>query len=343
MGGIVIRQQWLQPAASGPACGPDLEYDPDFLALQEAVRGRPEQQYGDTVIAAVEPDWNDVIARAAALLDRSRDIRIAHCLVRGLTRTAGIGGLRDGLVFIRELVDRFWDSVHPGLEFEGEPDPVLRLNALAALAENEGLVRDVRYAVFLRSPLGAIAVRDAEAILDRADTAVAQAISPEQLRMAIRDALAAEPASCAEIDEALAAVDGIGAVVGAHDASLEAPDLSTLRDTLRLVGGLVAGVRAELSGGAEPGAAATADAGAGAARPESAGVVAVGEIRSRDDAHRALERVCEFFARNEPTNPAPLLIRRAQRVMAMSFVDIIRDLAPDAVHQIENIAGTPPS
>ena len=49
------------------------------------------------------------------------------------------------------------------------------------------------------------------------------------------------------------------------------------------------------------------------------------------DAHRALERVCEWIERNEPSNPAPLLIRRAQRLMSKSFIDIIRDLAPETL------------
>jgi type VI secretion system protein ImpA len=79
---------------------------------------------------------------------------------------------------------------------------------------------------------------------------------------------------------------------------------------------------------------------AAAAGDDARTVVGVGDIRSREDAIRALERVCDFLARNEPTNPAPLLIRRAQRVMTMPFLDIIRELAPDAAGQVENITGT---
>ena len=83
---------------------------------------------------------------------------------------------------------------------------------------------------------------------------------------------------------------------------------------------------------------ATAAGGDRTAELRSSGV---GDIRSREDALRALERVCDFLARNEPTNPAPLLIRRAQRVMTMPFLDIIRELAPDAAGQVETITGSP--
>jgi type VI secretion system protein ImpA len=50
--------------------------------------------------------------------------------------------------------------------------------------------------------------------------------------------------------------------------------------------------------------------------------------------------VCEWLERNEPSNPAPLLIRRSQRLMTKSFIDIIRDLVPDGLSQVEKLAGT---
>jgi type VI secretion system protein ImpA len=64
-----------------------------------------------------------------------------------------------------------------------------------------------------------------------------------------------------------------------------------------------------------------------------------GQISSREDAIRQLERVCAWIERNEPSHPAPLLIRRAQRLMRKSFFEIIRDLVPDGIETIERIAG----
>ena len=66
-------------------------------------------------------------------------------------------------------------------------------------------------------------------------------------------------------------------------------------------------------------------------------------IRSREDAVRELERVCAWLERHEPANPAPLLIRRAQRLLQMGFIDILRDLAPEGMSSIEKIAGLPPA
>ena len=61
----MIRQEWLQAVSADAPCGPNLEYDQEFLALEQAARGKEEQQYGDTVIPAEEPDWVDVIDKAS--------------------------------------------------------------------------------------------------------------------------------------------------------------------------------------------------------------------------------------------------------------------------------------
>ena len=37
--------------------GDNLEYDPDFLAMQLAAEGKTERQMGDTLVPAEEPDW----------------------------------------------------------------------------------------------------------------------------------------------------------------------------------------------------------------------------------------------------------------------------------------------
>ena len=62
-------------------------------------------------------------------------------------------------------------------------------------------------------------------------------------------------------------------------------------------------------------------------------------LRSREDAIRMLDKACEWIERNEPSNPAPLLIRRAQRLMSKNFMEIIRDLIPDGIDQVTRIAG----
>ena len=45
-GGNVTIEEWLQPISSDSPCGPNLEYDADFLKLEEAARVTPDQEFG---------------------------------------------------------------------------------------------------------------------------------------------------------------------------------------------------------------------------------------------------------------------------------------------------------
>jgi type VI secretion system protein ImpA len=63
-------------------CGTDLEYDPAFLAFDEAAQVKSEQQFGETVIPAKEPDWRVAHEQAFEVARRTRDIRVAVMLAR---------------------------------------------------------------------------------------------------------------------------------------------------------------------------------------------------------------------------------------------------------------------
>jgi type VI secretion system protein ImpA len=64
-----------------------------------------------------------------------------------------------------------------------------------------------------------------------------------------------------------------------------------------------------------------------------------GEIRSREDVVKLLEKICEYYRRTEPSSPVPLILKRAARLAEMNFMEIINDLSPDSISQIRTITG----
>lgn len=325
----------LQPAAAdAPPCGPDLEYDAEFMALDAASRGKPEQVFGETVVPAEEPDWNDVRARAVALFTRTKDLRVAMTLLRALTRTEDLAGFASGLALLRELLGRYWQDVHPRLDAEDHDDPAMRLSALAALESGvETVLRDLRSALVVPSTAhGRVSVRDVLLASGRLAPMGAERVpSATEIEETIRAGAGSAPragdAAAAALEAASALQSILAERVGGHE---RAPDLGPLLDTLRVVADTVA--RAT-------GIPAAAPAPVGEAPSTSEAPAMPGEIRSRDDAMKLLDKVCVFLERTEPANPAPLLIRRAQRLMTKSFVEIIEDLAPESLGQIRTIAG----
>jgi type VI secretion system protein ImpA len=64
-----------------------------------------------------------------------------------------------------------------------------------------------------------------------------------------------------------------------------------------------------------------------------------GVISTPDQVIEALDKIIAYYERNEPSSPLPLLLNRCKKLVRMSFMDIVRDIAPDAVTQVEALRG----
>lgn len=328
----------LAPLSDDAPSGSDLEYDAAFLALEQAGAGKPEQQFGDTVIPAEPPDWRSVQQHAMDLAGRTRDVRLAVWLARGGARLHGFGGAVQGLELVRGLLTQLWPSVHPQLDASDNNDPIMRLNALAPLTSADAFLADLRAAV-LTSARGGPTVRDVELGLGLAEATSDEVVPTEGgILEALRGSIEREPELAQSIQRARAAADGIAETLDTQLGSAFAPDLGPL---LRLVRGLDS-AQSRATGSDSQAAdsdAGMADAASGSTASGRHAVASAGGIASREDVVRHIDRLCEWIERNEPSNPAPLLLRRAQRLMTMSFVDIVKDMVPDGLDQIERLAG----
>jgi type VI secretion system protein ImpA len=65
-----------------------------------------------------------------------------------------------------------------------------------------------------------------------------------------------------------------------------------------------------------------------------------GDIRSPEDVKRLIDRMCDFYARTEPSSPVPIVLRRAQRLVGKNFWEILTDLSPSALDSVKTISGT---
>jgi type VI secretion system protein ImpA len=337
---MVDREALLAPVKESPPCGPNLERDLAFFELEEAAKGKPEQTNGTVVLKpAEEPKWPAVGELSQALLQRSKDLRVAIHLTRALTHTDGLPGLGVGLRVIHGMLERYWTEVYPRLEAEHDDDPLERLNALAPLTDPGALIGDLRNVYLVDSrEHGQLQGRDVEIALGRlAPVGTAGAAKTlGQIHAQIAAAFAGDRAVPASLRQSCDAVQGIQTLINDHVSSEYAIDLKPLRQCLE---NLLETCDAALGGGSGQGTAGESQP-AAADRPAStAGVGALGEIRTREDAVRVLDLVCAYMKVHEPSNPAPLFIRRAQRLMRKDFVEIVKDLIPDSLSNLEKLAG----
>jgi type VI secretion system protein ImpA len=331
----------LSPIDGESPTGPDLEYDADFLALGRAAAPKAERAIGDEVKAAEEPDWDKVAEMAQALLARSKDLRVAVHLTAAWTRMSGVPGWAAGLGLIRGLLEQYWDGVHPQLDAEDGDDPTARVNAVVPVGDFQGVLGYLQTTPFVQSPrLGRFSLRDlriANGTLKVSADSAGETPSMTEIEACCMDCpeeqlVETTAAANAALDHARA-IDGI---FNEH-VGTAGPDLKALlAETYELKKFLEPQLAKRM-----PQAAPEADGEAAAEGGDApgGGVAVTGRINGPQDVIRRIDELCDYYARSEPSSPVPLLLRRAQRLVGMNFLDLMKNLAPSGITELKVISG----
>ncbi|NVE25907.1 type VI secretion system ImpA family N-terminal domain-containing protein [Burkholderia glumae] len=222
----------LEPVSSDAPCGADLEYDPAFVMLQAAVAPRVEAQYGDFVELPPPANWAEIERECRALLLRTKDIRVAVILLRCRVRLEGATGLSDALAFLQSLFERYGEALHPLPVADGERDPVAYVNAIAALADHDGVLSDVRDIALPRAAGLKLHLRDVDKAL--ATPRPKDALAPESVVRALRELWNRRDAVLVSLADAQQRLDTLTAWC-AEAFGADAPDLGALARLLLLM------------------------------------------------------------------------------------------------------------
>jgi len=260
---------------------------------------------------------------------------VAVALTHSLLRIEAFAGFAAGLSIIQGLLEGQWDTVHPQLDADDDNDPTLRVNSLLSLAAADGVLKALREVPVVQSKaVGRFSLRDIRIALGKqpAPAALAEPPKPVQIDAAFRDAdLDALQATAAQVALALDSVDAISRLL-VDKVGAQAPELKPLVLDLTEIKHIFAEKLAARGVGAAP-------AGAPGVSEASKGGGAAGDVNSREDVVLQLDRLCEYYRRHEPSSPVPMLLRRAKRLVAKDFMDIIRDLTPGGVAEAELLGG----
>ncbi len=223
--------------------------------------------------------------------------------------------------------------------------PYLRINAISAISEmpggysaGSGIMRALRQAMLVSQALQ-VTVRDVEMAATKDPSA---RYSDVQIASILSDALKAKAEPVQAFEQARLTVATLDALMDERFASGEQPDLSALKALMKLVGGVIDHTKASTQNASDDSVSidpANEQASGSSAQTASA---MSGDIRSREDVRRTLQRVCDYLERYEPSNPAALFTRRALGMLDRSFMDIMAELAPDALQHLQMITGAKP-
>ena len=341
MSAIDVEQLLREVSADSP-CGDDLEYDAAFMEMTRLAAGTPAQQMGGAVSAGEEPEWREVRERCVDLCSRSKDLRIAVYLTRALARTHGLPGFADGLALTKGMVERYWEGVHPRLDPDDNNDPTMRVNVIAGLSDRDQVVNALRLAPLANSRLaGRYSLRDFEVAngtlpKPEGDSSVADLAT---IDAAFLDMDANELAQVAEaVAAALQHIDGLDRALSAAVGAGSSADVSLLRSTLKSMTHLLNQQLARR--GLADGSAVDDAAMGGAPSVAMGGAPAMsGPLQTREDVVRMLDQCIDWYSKYEPSSPVPLLLRRAKRLVSKNFLELVQDLSPGGLNELQTIAG----
>lgn len=331
---------WLDPlpGESGP-CGPSMANSDALRSLEEAAQGKREDALGHR--AAEPPDWGGVRAQCESLFQITRDLRVGVLWLRAIVNRNGISALAPGLFLLTGLLQRYWDTVHP---LPDQEDGALyeRVSALSVLGVPQGLLGDLRNAQIVDlQGFGKLRVRDAEiasgSLRPRDEDANH---SKERLSQLMDAAIKQGSTVQTDVGSALQALSELVAIIDERMGSGDAPDLQLLK---RMLTDIAAVLPVTVDNSQAPAALPTPGASTPQSSTQPTGQAAPGSISSRTDASRAIDLICQYLEHAEPSNPARLLLRRAQRLLHHDFLQLVKEFAPGGLGEAALVMGVDPA
>jgi type VI secretion system protein ImpA len=345
----------LGPISEDGPVGPDLRELPDDVTLSEIAEMRREVDPSVDPEGARKANWPGVRAACEeALAKKSKDIQVAAWLTESLARTEGFAGLAAGLDVIRELLERYWDDVHPRGEDDGSGTVsfAVRAGGVNWLSAARGMLPSVRAVGLLSGDsddrgewLGWEAFLEAQRVDDAAsnnkarheEMIAAGAVTMKRWRQTGKATPIARLVEAhAGLVEAGAAVRRLAELSEQRFPSEDAPSLLDLGNLLSEIAEWLepklpksdgAAPEEEASEGASDesafeGASSTPAPLAAAVGSPAAG----GPITSRDEAFERLREVAEYFRDAEPHSPISFLVDRAVRWGNLTFPQLMQEI-----------------
>jgi type VI secretion system protein ImpA len=326
--------QLLQPIAADQPCGESLE-DTELLAsfdtfrlfgqakpldapVEQNERGQPDEKRIPK--PPESPEWREIRDKALDALGKSKDLRLLACLGTALLRTDGVPAFAGTLNVAAQWLDTHWSETYPLVD----EDAILRRNALNCLADPMAVVDGLRKVPLVRSRQhGSFAIRDLDAAVNEEQVRSAFASTPIAELTQLHESVLGAVASLKKIDAKMRDAAGTEAT----------PSFDPLMAQLAKMSQALRGQLASHpeSTGAEVGVEATDS--------PSEGAAISGVVKSRQDVVRVLDAAADFFRRTEPSSPIPLLLARAKRLVSKDFLEVLADIAPDAVAQARAAGG----
>lgn len=287
--------------------GYGVEYTAEFHELDTMVSAFDSEGLGPLRKGERPFQWDIVASSSESLLAQSPDLRVAIWLLRALLQLKGVAGLVEGLSRIRTLLSLPEAELFPRAV---DAEPAREAHAVTvAWVGSSTLLHQLRTAQLASNiPL-----------------TIADMRRDDGLAMALDSTVKAELA--ATFQQGVNHLDHIAHVLQ-QDGTYLSFNVAPLRDEMAFA--------SKILGAKERTSEVVNSNGNTAIAPPYPATNNSG-INKREDVQRTLAALIDYFKENEPSHPAPLLLLRVQRMLGVSFEELMNELYSDANQLVARI------
>lgn len=322
----------LTPISAANPTGESLRYEGAYDRILEARReDDPTLSQGVWKAAMKKADWQEVEHLCISdLQTRTKDLQIAAWLMEAWMHLHRFAGAANGLELLKELLDRYWDDLHPRIEGD---DLEYRIAPITWI--NEKLSVQLKLLPITAPPndeAPSYCWSDWENAC-RMETSDSKArASGSRLTLAeFQKSVMLTPTeflteTAAEVEQAMEACTAIESTLDRH-CGKAGPSLRQLWNVLESARSLIMNWLSQRPAAGEPEEIGYFPTAIDQPLAEDHGMwTQSNSIRSRDDAYQRLAEAAEYLARTEPHSPTPYLIRRAIAWGSLNLPELLHEL-----------------
>jgi type VI secretion system protein ImpA len=339
------------PVSAEEPCGPDLEGQGDFDSALAWIEGRFPQSYlkfsnpqkmaspSEMTELVAGFDLSAELAPLLPLMKRTRDVRLLVPAAKLSILAGDFDRFAELVSGMAALANAYWDELHPRIV---EDSYAIRESHFSLLSDMPTVVMPLQEKPFIN-------LRRVGPVSFRSYLLASKAVSPRSSETVpdesqLREALVKTDdfADIKQLHAKLALIADSLQLIRAKfiekAGGQNTPDFDKLNNAVGPFSAFLKSIIEEREPSAPPASEADGEAEGegqaegGAAEGESAAGAAAtvnsGAIASSSDAAAHLAAVETYFRTREPSSPATLLVRQAQRLVGKSFIEAMQVLNP---------------
>lgn len=327
--------------------GESLRRSAVYDKIKEARRAEdPNLSQGVWVTDVKRADWVEAERLCLDILgNKSKDLRVAAWLLEAWLNRYGLEGATEGLRVIDSLINRFWDTVYPPIDDDGDLDG--RMAPIAWI--NDKLVVQLKQTTLTEPQT------QEPQLLSWLDWEKASMYERQNRKPPEGEPSTSEFMSCVlltpadfyrtrdkQVADLLAAVEAVESSLDKRCGQPMAA-LWQFKEMAKQLEGFISKAL-DQKGEDEPEVEDAEDVGVAPANDPGERGVRWGAIRNRAEAYQRLAEAAQYLIAKEPHSPVPHLIMRAVSWGNMSFGELVQELVSDQrdVGQIFQLLGMQP-